>query len=107
MNVIDEDGTTLEKYGLAGFMGRVGSKINYCLTPDKGATDENGGLVEVSDLLGDGGEDIFRGQAGCTGRWNSTAKQSTARRGSDAAASVIRATIGRAGAAKFSIGMRA
>ncbi|ORY57514.1 uncharacterized protein BCR38DRAFT_354291 [Pseudomassariella vexata] len=69
VNVIDEDGTLLEKFGLAGFLGQLDSQVEYCLTPDDGAIDENGGLVEISDLLGDGGEDLNE-REGCTGRWN-------------------------------------
>ncbi|KAI0004682.1 hypothetical protein F4779DRAFT_633970 [Xylariaceae sp. FL0662B] len=69
----DADGAVLvESYGVAGFLGRVGAPLRYCLAPDPGASDENGGLVDVADLLlGDGGEDLAReGREGCTGRWN-------------------------------------
>ncbi|KAK5628258.1 hypothetical protein RRF57_003973 [Xylaria bambusicola] len=56
---------------LAGFIGEIGSPINYCLMPDPGAVDENGGLLEISDFLGDGGENLKDGnREGCTGRWN-------------------------------------
>ncbi|KAI8266127.1 hypothetical protein K4K58_010262 [Colletotrichum sp. SAR11_239] len=71
VNVIDEDGTLLEKYGLAGFMGTIESRISYNLRPDSGAKDERGGIVEMSDLMaGSNGEDIPNGKEGCTGRWN-------------------------------------
>ncbi|KAF9880008.1 hypothetical protein CkaCkLH20_02819 [Colletotrichum karsti] len=71
VNVIDEDGTLLEKYGLAGFMGTIESRITYNLRPDPGAKDERGGLVEMADLMGSShGEDIPNGKEGCTGRWN-------------------------------------
>ncbi|KAJ0355301.1 hypothetical protein KNSL1_001024 [Colletotrichum chrysophilum] len=71
VNVIDEDGTLLEKYGLAGFMGTIESRISYNLRPDSGAKDERGGIVEMSDLMaGNNGEDIPNGKEGCTGRWN-------------------------------------
>ncbi len=89
----DEDGELVEKYGMAGFMGSTGSRIEYYLAPDPGGADEKGGLVDVEDLLGDGGEDIADGSGsgsgkdrkpggkvadvpeshtkdGCTGRWN-------------------------------------
>ncbi|KAI1430124.1 hypothetical protein F5Y12DRAFT_709135 [Xylaria sp. FL1777] len=70
-NLVDEDGKVLESTQLAGFIGKVGSPINYCLMPDPGAVDENGGLVEISDFLGDGGENLEDGNhEGCTGRWN-------------------------------------
>ncbi|KAI0871268.1 hypothetical protein GGS24DRAFT_67977 [Hypoxylon argillaceum] len=70
-NLIDENGKVVETKKIAGFMGEIGSPINYCLMPDAGAVDENGGLVEISDLLGDGGENLKDGnREGCTGRWN-------------------------------------
>ncbi|KAI1799718.1 hypothetical protein F4811DRAFT_565354 [Daldinia bambusicola] len=72
VHVIDEDGTVAEDYGIAGFIGQVGSRIRYCVTPDEGATDENGGLVDISDVLGDQGENLkVEGREGCNGRWNS------------------------------------
>ncbi|KAI1440860.1 hypothetical protein F5Y02DRAFT_411202 [Annulohypoxylon stygium] len=71
VNVIGDDGTIVENYGLAGYMGQTESKIGYCVTPDEHATDENGGLIDISDVLGDGGENIIvEGRDGCTGRWN-------------------------------------
>ncbi|KAI1100227.1 hypothetical protein F4804DRAFT_344888 [Jackrogersella minutella] len=71
VNVIGDDGTVVENYDLAGFIGEVESKIQYCVTPDEGATDENGGLVDISDVLGDGGENLkAESREGCTGRWN-------------------------------------
>ncbi|KAI0861975.1 hypothetical protein F4860DRAFT_513403 [Xylaria cubensis] len=70
-NLVDEQGKVVETKQMAGFMGETGSLINYCLTPDAGATDVNGGLIEISDLLGDGGENLKDGnREGCTGRWN-------------------------------------
>ncbi|KAM7195886.1 hypothetical protein V8F20_007251 [Naviculisporaceae sp. PSN 640] len=56
INVIDENNTTVEKYGIGAFLGQVESKIRYCLQPDAGGTDEGGGLVTVSELTGDCGE---------------------------------------------------
>ncbi|KAI1383062.1 uncharacterized protein F4822DRAFT_439088 [Hypoxylon trugodes] len=68
---VTEDEVEVEKYGLAGFIGQTESKINYCVTPDEGASDESGGLLDVTDVLGDGGENLrFDGREGCTGRWN-------------------------------------
>ncbi|KAI1755124.1 hypothetical protein F4782DRAFT_490071 [Xylaria castorea] len=70
-NLVDEQGKVIETKKMAGFMGETGSPINYCLTPDAGAADVNGGLIEISDLLGDGGENLKDGnREGCTGRWN-------------------------------------
>ncbi|KAJ9137860.1 hypothetical protein NKR23_g8828 [Pleurostoma richardsiae] len=97
VNVVDERGEPIEKYGIAGFMGNVESKITYHLLPDAGAVDERGGLVGIDDLLGDGGEELYQPQQrsgregkasskskekdpvkareGCTGRWNTYAGQ--------------------------------
>ncbi|OTB05562.1 hypothetical protein M426DRAFT_56871 [Hypoxylon sp. CI-4A] len=71
VNVSDDDGSLVESYGMAGFLGQTESKIRYRLAPDEGATDENGGLVDILDVLGDGGENLrVDGREGCTGRWN-------------------------------------
>ncbi|KAI1328317.1 hypothetical protein F5Y16DRAFT_158821 [Xylariaceae sp. FL0255] len=70
-NLIAENGQLLETKKMAGFMGETSSRINYCLTPDAGARDESGGLVEIGDFLGDCGENVnSAGRDGCTGRWN-------------------------------------
>ncbi|KAI8629412.1 hypothetical protein F5Y19DRAFT_81116 [Xylariaceae sp. FL1651] len=70
-NLVDEDGRVRETKRMAGFLGDTSSPIDYCLTPDVGAVDENGGLVEISDFLGDGGENLKDGNnKGCDGRWN-------------------------------------
>lgn len=67
VNVIDERGMLVDKFGLAGFMGTAESKIRYDLSPDPGARDENGGLIEIGDVTGDCGEK--EGDM-CNGRWN-------------------------------------
>ncbi|KAI0969946.1 hypothetical protein F4678DRAFT_480684 [Xylaria arbuscula] len=70
-NLVDEDGTILQTEKMAGFIGETSSPINYCLLSEPGAEDETGGLVEISDFLGDGGENLKDGnREGCTGRWN-------------------------------------
>ncbi|KAI0432638.1 hypothetical protein F5Y09DRAFT_301468 [Xylaria sp. FL1042] len=70
-NLLDESGRMVETTQLAGFIGEISSPINYYLMPDPGAMDENGGIVEISDFLGDGGENLKDGnREGCTGRWN-------------------------------------
>ncbi|KAM0276107.1 hypothetical protein ACHAQH_007080 [Verticillium albo-atrum] len=69
VQVFDEDGSTVEDYEMAGFMGTIGSKIRYESMGDTGAQDEKGGLVDIDDVLGDGGEDISE-REGCFGRWN-------------------------------------
>ncbi|KAM0341324.1 hypothetical protein ACHAPU_010067 [Fusarium lateritium] len=70
VNVIDQDGTTNETFRMAGFIGTAGSPIKYHLLPDRGTTDEKGGLIDVRDLDGDAGESLTGGREGCTGRWN-------------------------------------
>ncbi|KAI0141423.1 hypothetical protein BJ166DRAFT_472296 [Pestalotiopsis sp. NC0098] len=70
VNVIDEDGTINENWMMAGFMGAVPSNIDYCILPDAGASDDNGGLVLLSDIVDDRREDLSQDKDGCTGRWN-------------------------------------
>lgn len=69
-NITDDDGLVNQTIGVVGFVGTLGSKISYHLLPDDGATDEQGGLVDVIDLVGDNGEALSGGREGCTGRWN-------------------------------------
>ncbi|KAI1334992.1 hypothetical protein F5Y15DRAFT_428498 [Xylariaceae sp. FL0016] len=75
VNVVDDDGSISDTWAIGSFIGTVGSKVAYCVTPDRGAQDENGGVVDVGDFLkGDGGEDLRDGaREGCNGRWNSYA----------------------------------
>ncbi|KAK2596185.1 hypothetical protein QQS21_006390 [Conoideocrella luteorostrata] len=70
VNVTDEEGALVETFGLAGYLGTVGSDINYHLLPDEGSTDEQGGLVDVPDLYGDSGESLTTSRHGCSGSWN-------------------------------------
>ncbi|KAK9439095.1 hypothetical protein VB005_07246 [Metarhizium brunneum] len=70
VNVTDEEGDLVETFGLAGYIGTVGSDIHYHLLPDEGSSDEKGGLVDVSDLRDDLGDGPAVGRAGCTGSWN-------------------------------------
>jgi len=63
IDVIDERGMVVEKYGVGAFMGTGGSKIHYVLTPDIGGTDEGGGLVSVHDVLGECGESLMLGNS--------------------------------------------
>ncbi|KAH7005599.1 hypothetical protein EDB82DRAFT_521576 [Fusarium venenatum] len=71
VNVIEEDGTFNDTFTMAGFIGTVGSPIKYYLHPDRGTTDDKGGLIDIRDLESDAGESLEGGKAGCTGRWNS------------------------------------
>lgn len=73
VNVIDEDGTFNNTFTMAGFMGTAGSPIKYHLHPDRGTTDDKGGLIDVRDLESDAGESLTGGKDGCTGRWNARA----------------------------------
>ncbi|KAG5984032.1 hypothetical protein E4U55_006261 [Claviceps digitariae] len=70
VHVTDEKGDLVEEFGLAGYMGTVGSKIKYHLLPDAGSTDEQGGLVDVPALRASNGELVSHGSQGCTGSWN-------------------------------------
>ena len=70
VNVLAEDGTLVDQFGLGGYLGTVGSSILYHLLPDAGATDEKGGVVDARDLTGDAGESLAGGREGCIGAWN-------------------------------------
>lgn len=91
VNVVDEDGLLVEKYGIAAFVGSVESRISYHLFPDPGATDERGGLVGMAELLGDGGENLVGGttyeesskREGCAGRWNAYSSVSSDKKDKD------------------------
>jgi hypothetical protein len=70
VKVTDEEGGLVETFGLAGYIGTVGSEIEYCLQPDQGSTDEKGGLVDVPDLRADSCEFLNTETEGCNGSWN-------------------------------------
>lgn len=70
VNVHSEEGQVVDAFGLGGFVGTVGSPIDYCLRPDAGSSDELGGLVDVPDIAAPGGEALQDGVSGCTGSWN-------------------------------------
>ncbi|CAK7271250.1 hypothetical protein SEPCBS119000_004504 [Sporothrix epigloea] len=70
VNVTDEHGRLVDKFGLAGFIGTLGSPIAYHLVPDAGATDEKGGLVDISDLLA--ASESREADGVCTGQWNAS-----------------------------------
>lgn len=67
---IAADDGLAQTLGTVGFIGTLGSKISYHLLPDEGATDDQGGLVDVADMVGDGGEALTGSREGCVGRWN-------------------------------------
>lgn len=63
MNLVDPEGLVVEKFGVGAFIGTVESNIHYMLSADAGATDEGGGLVSVSNMVGDCGEALILGGA--------------------------------------------
>ncbi|MCJ1282544.1 hypothetical protein MMC26_001867 [Xylographa opegraphella] len=75
--VVEEDGSVSQVYDLPGFVGTVGSRIDYLLKPDiPGAGDA---ICGWRDLLKDeggrgSGDDgkLQRGVEGCTGLWNAS-----------------------------------
>lgn len=74
VNILDEDGSVNETFGIGGHIGTVSSKVRYNLLPEDGASDMNGGLVNVTDILGGCGEvltcQLGSTIEGCTGKWN-------------------------------------
>jgi len=56
IDVLNEHGIKIEQHGVGAFLGTVGSPIRYILTPDEGGSDKGGGLVTITDVLGDRGE---------------------------------------------------
>ncbi|KAB5581048.1 hypothetical protein GE09DRAFT_1084692 [Coniochaeta sp. 2T2.1] len=59
INVVDEQGATVETHGVGAFLGDVRSKVRYHLLPDVGGgSDESGGLVGVGEMLADNGEEV-------------------------------------------------
>lgn len=69
VQVEDGDGQLVEAFGTGGYVGTVGSNIDYCLEPDAGSVDEGGGLVDVTDVLAEGVERAERDGC-CDGSWN-------------------------------------
>lgn len=70
VNVFEEDGTLVNTFKMAGWIGTPTSKIRYHLLPDPGSNDRKGGLLDVRDLDGDGGESLAGDKEGCEGWWN-------------------------------------
>jgi hypothetical protein len=68
VNVIDEHGALVDKFGVGAFLGTVESRVRYVLAPGEaghlGGTDEGGGLVAVENMVfGDAGEALILGPA--------------------------------------------
>lgn len=61
----DPDGQFVERFGVGGYIGKVGSKINYSLRPDVEGQDH--AVIKIENLL-DGGEETGM-RDGCTGSW--------------------------------------
>ncbi|KAI9171515.1 hypothetical protein HJFPF1_01000 [Paramyrothecium foliicola] len=70
VNVTTEEGDTAAAFSIGGYMGTIGSQVEYYLHPDPGSSDEKGGLVDIRDLGEDNGESLSGSREGCTGRWN-------------------------------------
>lgn len=62
----------VDTFQLGGYIGTVGSQIQYHLLPDAGSSDDKGGLVDARDLGADSGENLPGGREGCQGFWNRT-----------------------------------
>lgn len=67
--VWDAEGQFLERFEVGGFIGDLGSKINYSLRPDVDGMDEAVCGIEGAGGLLDGGEET-NVRDGCTGSWN-------------------------------------
>ena len=70
-----DDADATESFRLGGYLGTVGSPINYHLLPDPGSSDDRGGAVDARDLANDDGGEILNPpggvlRQGCTGAWN-------------------------------------
>ncbi|TVY91362.1 hypothetical protein LAWI1_G006367 [Lachnellula willkommii] len=65
----DAEGQFLERFKVGGFIGDLGSKINYSLRPDVDGMDEAVCGIEGAGGLLDGGEET-NVRDGCTGSWN-------------------------------------
>ena len=64
--VVEEDGVVKQVFHMGGFMGQIGSGINYSLAPDVKGSDN--AVVDFDDLIDGGKEPSVRG--GCIGLWN-------------------------------------
>ncbi|KAH0555910.1 hypothetical protein GP486_006143 [Trichoglossum hirsutum] len=64
--VVEEDGIVKQIFHMNGFMGSIGSGINYSLAPDVKGSDN--AVIDVNDLTG--GENEYNVRDGCTGMWN-------------------------------------
>ncbi|TVY37352.1 hypothetical protein LOCC1_G008602 [Lachnellula occidentalis] len=78
----DEEGQFLERFAVGGFIGDLGSKINYSLRPDVDGMDEAICGIEGAGNLLDGGEETNIGD-GCTGTWNTEAGERSKGKGKD------------------------
>ncbi|KAF4123411.1 hypothetical protein GMORB2_6112 [Geosmithia morbida] len=71
VTVTDDDGSVVDRFGVGGFLGTLGSPISYVLLPDPGSADERGGAVHLKDLYTDAGESLADAdRRGCCGAWN-------------------------------------
>ena len=66
--VIDEGGVVMQIYDFNGFVGTIGSKITYSLTPDVSGSDD--AVIDILDLTNNSKEVSVKD--GCTGLWNAS-----------------------------------
>lgn len=66
--VVDEGGVVMQIYDFNGFVGTIGSKITYSLTPDVSGSDD--AVIDILDMLNNSKEVSVKD--GCTGLWNAS-----------------------------------
>ena len=66
--VVEEDGVVHEIFDFNGFMGTVGSKIDYSLEPDVEGSDH--ALIDFDDLVRGDEEGLGSAKDTCRGAWN-------------------------------------
>ncbi|TVY38506.1 hypothetical protein LSUB1_G006878 [Lachnellula subtilissima] len=78
----DPEGQFLERFEVGGFIGDLGSKINYSLRPDVDGMDEAICGIEGAGGLLDGGDEMNL-RDNCTGNWNMEAGERSKGKGKD------------------------
>ncbi len=64
--VVEEDGILIHRFTFKGFMGKLGSRIEFCLEPDVAGSDDP--LAGLGDLLITKREDEVAADGWCTGK---------------------------------------
>ncbi|TVY25051.1 hypothetical protein LHYA1_G007352 [Lachnellula hyalina] len=78
----DPEGQFLERFAVGGFIGDLGSKINYSLRPDVDGMDEAICRIEGAGGLLQGGDETNL-KDNCTGSWNMEAGERSKGKGKD------------------------